>query len=250
MLRFTLPFLLLTIAYLPSPTMAIPFNPGLLPYGWFTEYECAIDTPSRVFVNIQSNDMGNNNTAFLCTRKCEYNGFVVAGVEATNWCYCGTGLVPSLPQPAPATDCSQPCTGDPNRSCGNHWRIQVCPAHSKLPHLPFGWFATVECAVDLPRVFANVIGVETPQNTAFSCTQYCQAHGYTYAGVEAMDWCLCGTDIAIAPTPAPLTDCDLACSGDPNRSCGGPWRIQVRDSTRRAVSVRIGHTDSCNSCSV
>ncbi len=25
--------------------------------------------------------------------------------------------------------------------------------------LPFGWFATVECAVDLPRVFANVIGV-------------------------------------------------------------------------------------------
>ncbi|KAI0291642.1 WSC-domain-containing protein [Multifurca ochricompacta] len=97
------------------------------------------------------------------------------------------------------------------------------------PRDPLNWTTQYACAVDVPsRVLANVVTTQYTDNTPGSCVLRCDAAGFSYAGVEYSNECHCGTGLVGTPASAPVSDCNMACTGDPNLSCGGSWRIQVR----------------------
>ena len=101
----------------------IAFNPPFIPLGWTTVYPCAVDVPSRVLANVVTTQY-TDNTPASCIERCDAANYTYAGVEYSNECHCGTGLV-GTPASAPSTDCDLACTGDPTLSCGGSWRIQV-----------------------------------------------------------------------------------------------------------------------------
>ena len=104
-------------------------NPPFIPLGWTTVYPCAVDVPSRVLANVVTTQY-TDNTPASCIERCDAANYTYAGVEYSNECHCGTGLV-GTPKAAPTTECNMACTGDSSLSCGGSFRIQV-----RLPFYP------------------------------------------------------------------------------------------------------------------
>ncbi|RPD67482.1 WSC-domain-containing protein [Lentinus tigrinus ALCF2SS1-6] len=98
------------------------------------------------------------------------------------------------------------------------------------PTLPFGWTTWYACVVDNPsRVIVDDVITQSSNNTPAACIEHCDAQLYLWAGVEYSNECHCGIGLQpLGPPPqAPVSECDLPCSGDPNLACGGSWRIQI-----------------------
>ena len=121
LLSTTTLFLLLTSHALP----ALSFDPPSIPLNWTTQYDCAVDTPTRVLAGVATHQLASNNTPAACIALCDAGDFTLAGVEYADECHCGTGLVSPAPDSAPASECDMACTGDADLSCGGPWRIQV-----------------------------------------------------------------------------------------------------------------------------
>ncbi|KAI0295880.1 WSC-domain-containing protein [Multifurca ochricompacta] len=99
------------------------------------------------------------------------------------------------------------------------------------PQIPLNWTTQFACAVDVPsRVLANVVTNQYTDNTPATCIQRCDAATFAFAGVEFSDECHCGTGLVGTPASAPVSDCNMACTGDPTLSCGGSLRIQIYKS--------------------
>ncbi|KAI0296533.1 WSC-domain-containing protein [Multifurca ochricompacta] len=99
------------------------------------------------------------------------------------------------------------------------------------PTIPLNWTTQYACAVDVPsRILANVVTTQYTDNMPASCIQRCDAAGFSYAGVEYSNECHCGTGLVGTPASAPVSDCNMTCTGDPTLSCGGSWRIQIYKS--------------------
>lgn len=99
------------------------------------------------------------------------------------------------------------------------------------PSLPLNWTTQFACAVDIPsRIITSDVTTQYTDNTPATCIQRCDAANFTYAGVEYTNECHCGTGLKGTPTAAPTSECDMPCSGDPDLSCGGAFRIQVYHS--------------------
>uniref|UniRef100_A0A1I8G396 WSC domain-containing protein n=2 Tax=Macrostomum lignano TaxID=282301 RepID=A0A1I8G396_9PLAT len=62
--------------------------------------------------------------------------------------------------------------------------------------------------------------------TPESCVSRCKARKYKYAGLQAGAWCLCGNSYG-RHGKARNADCNMRCSGNSRKTCGGPWRNDV-----------------------
>ncbi|KAH9854861.1 WSC-domain-containing protein [Lenzites betulinus] len=99
------------------------------------------------------------------------------------------------------------------------------------PDIPLNWTTAFACAVDVgSRIIANDVTVQDSNNTPASCIERCDAQNSIYAGVEFSNECHCGTGLKGTPQAAPTSDCNMACTGDADLSCGGSFRIQVYKS--------------------
>ena len=59
-----------------------------------------------------------------CKKLCfEDHGYVYAGVQHANECWCGNDR-PTI-SPAPQSECSMPCSGDSSQTCGDSWRMNI-----------------------------------------------------------------------------------------------------------------------------
>jgi hypothetical protein len=67
----------------------------------------------------------NNNTAPNCLGLCQEYGYMSAGMEYGDECYCGdkSALVASGSTIEPDTQCTVPCSGDPTSICGDGNRL-------------------------------------------------------------------------------------------------------------------------------
>ncbi|EIN04662.1 WSC-domain-containing protein [Punctularia strigosozonata HHB-11173 SS5] len=113
------------------------------------------------------------------------------------------------------------------------------------PVSPVGWTTRFECATDVPtRVLADIETLLLDDNAPATCIAACAADGFTFAGVEFSDECHCGTGFAggVPPQVAPTSNCDMACTGDADQTCGGVWSIEasmlVSRSSVLAIDVR------------
>ena len=83
--------------------------------------ECFVDNSNRVLSGLKLlND--SFMTIDKCKQFCLSNGFLFAGLESSNECYCGN-TAPIIT--APSRECHLNCKGDINEKCGGHWRMNV-----------------------------------------------------------------------------------------------------------------------------
>ena len=68
-------------------------------------------------------------------------------------------------------------------------------------------------------------------NTGDVCTAACFNAGYRLAGTEYSAECWCGTSIKGTGVPAAIADCNMPCTGDNTKSCGGPNRLNLYNYT-------------------
>ncbi|KAJ7641183.1 WSC domain-containing protein [Roridomyces roridus] len=66
-----------------------------------------------------------------------------------------------------------------------------------------------------------------PGMTVESCVNFCDTESFIFAGVEYSSECHCGDFIEINGVPAPLTDCNMACTGNSAEMCGAGNRLNV-----------------------
>ncbi|PAA94460.1 hypothetical protein BOX15_Mlig020547g1 [Macrostomum lignano] len=78
---------------------------------------CFIDSRNR---DLPIEHRSNVNTPGFCLNLCASKGFMYAGVQASEWCFCGNSL--GKHGIAKDSDCNIGCSGDRRQSCGGHWR--------------------------------------------------------------------------------------------------------------------------------
>ena len=61
------------------------------------------------------------------------------------------------------------------------------------------------------------------------CHKFCSESGYSYYGVQALDWCFCGNNVPLGKFKLVGDNaCNLnPCPGDTSTKCGGAWRMHV-----------------------
>ncbi len=84
---------------------------------------CITDIGNQVFPHKLLNQTGNSPQ--WCLSQCQAFGFMAAGMEYGEECYCGDldGIEKIGSQPRPESECNMPCPGDPEALCGSGNRL-------------------------------------------------------------------------------------------------------------------------------
>ncbi|KAH9172526.1 copper radical oxidase [Lactarius sanguifluus] len=173
-------------------------------------------------------------TVESCVNFCSGQGFIYAGIEYAQECYCGN-IISHGSASVASSDCSFACTGDASETCGAGNRLNLYWSGATPPAPPavvpsVGLWNSLGCYTDgAPRTLSVGTAVTggASQNSVESCTAACFALGYGFAGVEYSQECYCGTAIGSSGAPAPAGDCNMACSGAGSELCGGPNRLNM-----------------------
>ncbi|KAK8872836.1 glyoxal oxidase [Apiospora arundinis] len=231
----------------PTSTPAGPSQPKS--WGNYVWYGCQLEQNGRTLQ--LANYADNGMTIETCGAFCSGKGATYFGTEYGRECYCGNSFL-NGPQPAPASDCSQPCAGNPNEYCGNGNRLSVyvrngtaipsssssvpgnTPTSTATPapsttSLPAGWTAQ-GCWQDGPngRIIPTYQGQDSNSNTPQNCAFLCQNRGYTISGTEFSKQCFCGNAIYNGGHDSGNPSlCSSTCSGDSSQFCGGPGYLSI-----------------------
>jgi hypothetical protein len=111
---------------------------------------------------------------------------------------------------------------------------QVPSAYSVSGAIYLGFFISFK-SVQVPNLLGipNTIiqqlltgpAVALPNLTWQTCSAYCAANGFRYAGVEGGNTCRCGSAFGFTPIRALDTVCGLTCSGSASQCCGALNRL-------------------------
>lgn len=189
---------------------------------------CAQDSGNRIL----SNDVSihpTSNTPADCINACQANGYLYAGVEYGVECHCGTGFK-STPTNIDPSNCNIRCSGNNTYVCGGSFAIQLYKGTAPVETFPTGWETFMSCAVDNgQRVIYHDSITQLSNNTPATCAAFCNAAGYTIAGVEYGKECHCGNTFKAGngPVAAPDIECNKPCTGNSLLECGGSFRIQL-----------------------
>ena len=195
----------------------------------------------------------SSNTIESCTSACRSAGYNLAGTEYAAECWCGYSIQAGG-APAPATECNMLCSGDNSQYCGGPNRLNIYkdtdststpPAPPEVvarvgPWVSQGCYMSVlshivsQPFLTLSSLTSDNAGGRTlpflaavSSNTIESCTSACSDAGYDLAGTEYSAECWCGNSIEAGGAPAPASECNMVCSGNPSQYCGGPNRLNL-----------------------
>ncbi|KAJ7093925.1 WSC domain-containing protein [Mycena belliarum] len=224
-----------------TPPPPPPPNNVILPAGW--AYVACTKEPASGRLLAGYTFTSSSLTVESCVATCKSRGFVYAGTEYGNECYCGNGFT-STTVAASESDCSMPCAGKSSQMCGAGYRLSLYSSEPSpgsqglvLPALytktaptgsalPAGWSASM-CAVDnAARVLTGYKGTDSALTPA-SCIAKCASLRFTLSGVENGNECYCGNILTNNPVGARDVQCGLPCAGDPSQNCGGGFRIMI-----------------------
>ncbi|KAK0736199.1 WSC domain-containing protein [Apiosordaria backusii] len=190
----------------------------------YTSLGCFVDSGSRVLPSkiISTHDM----TAAKCAINCA--GYDYFGTQWSSECYCGSN---APTDPAPASECNMPCSGNPDETCGAGMRLNVYEFDGSCDEEPPADISGYEykgCYTDnVPQRVLGGITVTQQDMTLEKCAATCGAGGYSFFGVEYGAECYCGTTLDAASTKVSEGDCSMTCMGDHSQQCGGPNRLNI-----------------------
>lgn len=191
-------------------------------------YQDTFATHARTLKTLLGED--GSLTIDSCRNICRVSGYQLSGMENGRECWCGNSIQdPSYNIPAPLSDCSKTCPGDPKQFCGGGGRISL--SRYVDPSKP-AWVA-MGCYKDRYPATSHALQVKIDVDGATTiekCQDRCYNSGYSYSGVEDGSDCWCGNDGVQAPSdnvPTDEANCNKPCSGDANVSCGASGYISL-----------------------
>merc|ERR1712066_928559 len=78
---------------------------------------------------------------------------------------------------------------------------------------------------ELPHELFKGFIHDSSTNTPESCMSICNGTGYDLAGVQDGTKCICTNEHP--HTKSAYDNCNMACSGDENKTCGGDWKMNL-----------------------
>jgi hypothetical protein len=182
---------------------------------------CYTDKNSNRDLLGQFNTDGQLIAPEVCQQICGDLGFTIAGVEWGIECWCGNTLLGGTP----STGCTYPCNGDSNQICGGQSRINLYELAVPFTQGASTWVYQ-DCYTDSidDRTLALFM-FQSYSMTQELCQTTCLQRGYTLAGVEFYTECHCAN--VINPDATTATNCNLACQGNTDETCGGADAIGI-----------------------
>ncbi|KAL0947758.1 hypothetical protein HGRIS_013836 [Hohenbuehelia grisea] len=167
-----------------------------------------------------------------CIAFCDQAGFIFAGVEFGQECYCDSAIQdPGVERPI--EECNIACVGDKTQVCGAGNRLNIFYSGAPFPTFiqtigETGW-RFQGCFTDDPQVRTLRVPVAIPPGvTAESCTAACQtAGGFTHAGLEVGRECWCDNLLDNTASVVPDTECRTVCDADHSEFCGRQNRVAI-----------------------
>ncbi|KAJ6479618.1 copper radical oxidase [Mycena sanguinolenta] len=138
------------------------------------------------------------------------------------------------------------CLASSHHILSSHHRRQSVPTS-----LPGNW-TSKGCYTDgqaAGRTLTGASYTNTTGMTVQSCIAFCDSKQFVLAGVEYGQQCYCDNYIENGGQPAPLTDCNFACSGNAAETCGAGNRLNVFTSGKAppplpTIPAKIGNWTS------
>ncbi|KAF2636484.1 WSC-domain-containing protein [Massarina eburnea CBS 473.64] len=103
--------------------------------------------------------------------------------------------------------------------------------------LPCIWpFVATATSWHYEGCYTDTVGLRTLRQNFFyssngmsieACEQFCEAGGYSLAGIEYSDECYCDTTLRMTASQADGSTCFMPCSGNTSEVCGGPNRLSI-----------------------
>ncbi|OAG41460.1 hypothetical protein AYO21_04402 [Fonsecaea monophora] len=181
---------------------------------------------------------GVNNTNEQCISLCAAAGYIFAGTQYEQECWCGYNRPKTVVDDA---NCNFGCTGNVNEICGGNgidgagsyislfgditrWNGNSTDAPG--PYVNPGTLNYTSLGCYTEGTNSRALNVQrNANNTVASCLQACQ--GYLYSGVEYGGQCFCGNTLAAGSVNASATDCGMTCNNNQTEYCGGPSRLNM-----------------------
>ena len=181
---------------------------------------------------------GSNNTNENCISQCAAAGYIFAGTQYTDECWCGFNRPKTV---NPDANCNFACTGNVNEICGGNgangggafislfgditrWDGNRTNAPGPFVDAGTMGYSSIGCYTEGTNTRALSVQPNA-NNTVASCLKACQ--GYLYSGVEYGGECFCGNSLAIGAVPASTSDCSMTCNNNQTELCGGPSRLNM-----------------------
>ncbi|KAF7352419.1 hypothetical protein MVEN_01206400 [Mycena venus] len=212
--------------------------------GCYTDTSTSRTLAAASFVNASM-------TVESCIAFCGAGGFSLAGVEFGDECYCDHALQ-STGTLSSAANCNQACSGNSTEFCGAGNFLDVYWNGTPLPIIPqevgtweyAGCFSDSVTSRQLPNPQTISGGV-----TVESCTSACKAKGFSVAGLEFGQECMCGSSL---PTSSLLSDsdCSTACAANTTEFCGGPSKLTVYEDPTGQICSSMTHSANFNLAAV
>ncbi|CAG8959276.1 hypothetical protein HYFRA_00013045 [Hymenoscyphus fraxineus] len=169
--------------------------PASLPGSW-TYQGCYTENGPRTLIG-KATSSGTLMTDEFCIAFCDQNGYLYAGTEYSNECYCGN-VIGSTSAVAPSSECSMGCSGNSTEACGGPGRLTVFwngedppPGPSTNPGAAgygfYGCYTEGEGGRALSHGY-TVPGGDSKATVAL-CIATCNSAGYSYAGLEYYHEC-------------------------------------------------------------
>ncbi|KAL2165179.1 hypothetical protein VTH06DRAFT_475 [Thermothelomyces fergusii] len=209
-------------------------------YDW---YGCQTEATGTRALSAAAFD-SDNMTLEACQAYC--SAFTYFGVEYSRECYCGDKLNAGS-VPAPASECSMTCSGNPAQYCGAGNRLSVyarsgtpppssttgpgTPSSSSAPPAatgyPEGW-SDQGCWIDgkQGRILLHQLP-DSQANSRARCANACAEAGYTVSGTEYAVQCFCSDAIHNGGAETDEADCSTPCPGKPDETCGAGDRLSI-----------------------
>ena len=196
-----------------------------------------------------------NMTIEKCINYCKSRGFRYAGVQYSKQCFCGN----SYGRYGRATNCNMRCSGNKSQICGGSWANTIYKIVSQNKTNKQGnklIYNTAESGENFlnnnqsnnPYTYNNhrylgcfkdrgdpyglrgrdlaAFGFGSDKMTPALCMRECARRGYRYAGVQYSSQCFCGNNYG---RYGQATNCNMQCSGDRSKICGGTWANSIYD---------------------
>lgn len=201
-----------------------------------------MDPSDNAFGRIMTYDVvpSATNTNEKCIDTCQTAGFMLAGTDYGQECYCSNSLTNGAILAQSEADCSMLCAGDNTHSCAAGNRISLYASVDTFPSHPVptvnttnmvGQYQYAGCHAEPGALRFLLYQINDPTDmTVEKCQALCSMYGYDAAGLEYGEECWCGDVATISEkggVPAPEEECNLPCSGSPIDLCGGAQRYNL-----------------------
>ncbi|XP_018787880.1 PREDICTED: xylosyltransferase oxt [Bactrocera latifrons] len=113
-----------------------------------------------------------------------------------------------------------------------------CPAGNHTANYLLGCYQDEKEYRLLSGYFTNFKTTNSPQK----CIRLCLQSGFPYAGLQYATECFCGADAPPLSAKLPDSSCNMKCSGDPKRLCGGYFSMNVYETGIAKFNPHIADT--------